>query len=68
MYLYLWIELDEIYLRKNIKKNNAFYKRVQKLQKLAAPLKWRKVNRLIIVNILKQIEITLRTHGKKSNS
>ena len=67
MYLYLWIELDEIYLRKNIKKNNAFYKRVQKLQKLAPPLKWRKVNRLIIVNILKQIEITLRTHGKKSN-
>ena len=39
MYLYLGIELDEIYLRKNIKKNSAFYKRVQKLQKLAPPLK-----------------------------
>ena len=33
-----------------------------------SPLLWRKVNRLIMTNILKEIGITLRTNGKELNS
>ena len=32
-----------------------------------SPILWRKVNRLIITNILKEIGIILKTHGKESN-
>ena len=43
-----------------------FHTKYEKIEIYSLPI-WKKVNRLIMINILKEIGIILRTHGKESN-
>ena len=43
-----------------------FHTKYKKIEIHSLPI-WKKVNRLIMINILKEIGTLLRTHGKESN-